>query len=135
MGDAAHVHSPAGGQGMNCGLVDASVLGQLLADVIHGVRPEEALNSYEALRRPAAAEVLQLAGRLTGLATTRNWFKRLLRNAVFRTLDRINAAKRRLALNLSGLNREKLAQLPQRDATAASVRDCAPPLVAARLPR
>ena len=36
IGDAAHVHSPAGGQGMNCGLVDACVLGELLADVLLG---------------------------------------------------------------------------------------------------
>ena len=68
MGDAAHVHSPAGGQGMNCGLIDACVLGQLLADVIRGRRPEAELDLYETLRRPAAAGVLALAGRLTGLA-------------------------------------------------------------------
>src|SRR5262249_55380973 len=55
VGDAAHVHSPAGGQGMNCGLVDACVLGQLLSDVVRGKRAEEALESYETLRRPAAA--------------------------------------------------------------------------------
>ena len=40
MGDAAHVHSPAGGQGMNTGIVDAVVLGRLLADVVKGKRPE-----------------------------------------------------------------------------------------------
>ena len=57
MGDAAHVHSPAGGQGMNTGLVDAVVLGRLLADVVNGKRPEFALGSYEELRRPAATKV------------------------------------------------------------------------------
>ena len=56
MGDAAHVHSPAGGQGMNCGLVDACVLGQLLADVLRGRRPQSDLDLYETLRRPAAAQ-------------------------------------------------------------------------------
>ena len=64
MGDAAHVHSPAGGQGMNTGLVDAVVLGRVLADVLVGGQPEAALDRYQALRRPAAEQVLGLAGRL-----------------------------------------------------------------------
>src|SRR5262249_41580429 len=65
VGDAARVHTPAGGQGMNCGLVDACVLGQLLSEVVRGKRPDETLDIYERLRRPAAAQVLALAGRLT----------------------------------------------------------------------
>jgi 2-polyprenyl-6-methoxyphenol hydroxylase-like FAD-dependent oxidoreductase len=113
VGDAAHVHSPAGGQGMNCGLVDACVLGQLLADVIRGKREEAALDLYERLRRPAAAQVLTLAGRLTGLATMRGRFKRAARNAVFSIINRLKPAKRRLMLNLSGLGRKRLAQLPR----------------------
>ena len=68
MGDAAHVHSPAGGQGMNTGLVDAVVLGRLLGDVVKGARPDAALDLYERLRRPAAAKVLRLAGGLTDMA-------------------------------------------------------------------
>jgi 2-polyprenyl-6-methoxyphenol hydroxylase-like FAD-dependent oxidoreductase len=113
VGDAAHVHSPAGGQGMNCGLVDACVLGQLLSDVIRGKRPEAALNLYEDLRRPAAAQVLALAGRLTGLATVRSRFKRAVRNAVFSVVNRMKPAKQRMMLNLSGLGRKDRAQLPQ----------------------
>ncbi|MCS3447268.1 MULTISPECIES: FAD-dependent monooxygenase [Bradyrhizobium] len=70
MGDAAHVHSPAGGQGMNTGLVDAVVLGETLAGVVGRNRPETMLDVYESLRRPAAARVLGLAGRLTDMATT-----------------------------------------------------------------
>ena len=54
MGDAAHVHSPAGGQGMNTGLMDAVVLGRLLSDVVDGRRPDSDLDRYEELRRPAA---------------------------------------------------------------------------------
>src|SRR5262249_29180733 len=103
VGDAAHVHSPAGGQGMNCGLVDACVLGQLLSDVIQGRRAEDALDLYQKLRRPAAAEVLALAGRLTKLATTRSRFMRAVRNAVFLTINHIKPAKLRMMLNLSGL--------------------------------
>ena len=112
MGDAAHVHSPAGGQGMNCGLVDACVLGQLLADVIRGRRSEAALDLYETLRRPAAASVLALAGRLTMLATMRGKAKRVARNALFWLVNRIGPAKRALMMNLSGLARQDLARLP-----------------------
>ena len=112
MGDAAHVHSPAGGQGMNCGLVDACVLGQLLADVIRGRRTEAALDLYETLRRPAAAGVLALAGRLTMLATMRGKAKRVARNALFWIVNHIGPAKRALMMNLSGLARQDLAQLP-----------------------
>ena len=112
VGDAAHVHSPAGGQGMNCGLVDACVLGQLLSEVVSGKRPESALDAYEKLRRPAASQVLGLAGRLTTLATMQSGIKRAMRNAVFRILDRIGPAKHKLMLNLSGLGRKKAAILP-----------------------
>lgn len=112
IGDAAHVHSPAGGQGMNCGLVDACVLGQLLADVIGGRRPEAALDLHQTLRRPAAAQVLGLAGRLTRLATLHNPVGRALRNAAFRILDRIAPAKRKIVMNLSGLSRRQQAELP-----------------------
>ena len=111
-GDAAHVHSPAGGQGMNCGLVDACVLGRLLADVIGGRRPIGALDDYERLRRPAAAEVLALANRLTMLATMRGPVRRSLRNLLLSCVNRIKPAKRRLALNLSGRARRELAELP-----------------------
>lgn len=111
MGDAAHVHSPAGGQGMNCGLVDACVLGQLLSDVVRGERPEAALDCYETLRRPAAAEVLNLAGHLTALATMQGTFKRGVRNTAFSIINHIAPAKRQVMLNLSGLGRKQLAQL------------------------
>ena len=73
---------------MNCGLVDACVLGRLLADVIGGRRPIGALDDYERLRRPAAAEVLALANRLTMLATMRGPVRRSLRNLL---LSRRNA--------------------------------------------
>lgn len=114
MGDAAHVHSPAGGQGMNTGLIDAVILGQLLADVVKGRRPETALDIYQSVRRPAAERVLALAGRLTGMATTRNPLMRVLRNMLFGLINVIPVAKRRIAMDLSGLARASLAQLPKR---------------------
>jgi 2-polyprenyl-6-methoxyphenol hydroxylase-like FAD-dependent oxidoreductase len=119
MGDAAHVHSPAGGQGMNTGIVDAVVLGQLLADVVTGAREEAALDLYQTLRRPAAAQVLGLSDRLTTLATVRNPFARLLRNAFLRVLGVLPFVKRRLEMSLSGLARAALARVSP--ATQASL--------------
>ena len=112
MGDAAHVHSPAGGQGMNTGLIDAVVLGELLGDVINGVRPESELDLYESLRRPAAQEVIKLAGMLTSMALTRTPLRRFLRNLVLGLVNLNPIAKRRIALRLSGLSRAKMARLP-----------------------
>lgn len=62
-GDAAHVHSPAGGQGMNTGIQDAYNLGWKLAAVLQGA-PEELLDTYEEERLPVAANVLGLSSRL-----------------------------------------------------------------------
>jgi 2-polyprenyl-6-methoxyphenol hydroxylase-like FAD-dependent oxidoreductase len=112
MGDAAHVHSPAGGQGMNTGMIDAVVLGGLLADVVKGKRPESALDLYEKLRRPAASEVLILADRLTGMATAKGAFKRLLRNLLLSVVDWNPIAKRRIAMAISGLSRGESAKAP-----------------------
>jgi 2-polyprenyl-6-methoxyphenol hydroxylase-like FAD-dependent oxidoreductase len=105
MGDAAHVHSPAGGQGMNAGLIDACVLGSVLADVISGRCAESHLDRYEALRRPAAQQVLKLANRLTRMATMKNPVQRFLRNTVLGAIGMLPAARRRLEWNLSGLSR------------------------------
>ncbi|WP_265975033.1 FAD-dependent monooxygenase [Brucella intermedia] len=56
-GDAAHLHLPAGGQGMNVGLQDAMNLGWKLAAVLNGTAPETLLDSYEAERRPVGAQL------------------------------------------------------------------------------
>ena len=96
---------------MNTGLVDACVLGRLLAQVISGQQGDETLDRYEALRRPAAGQVLHLAGRLTELATTRSAPKRFLRNLLFRGINLFPAARHRFALNLSGLSRREAAEV------------------------
>ncbi len=58
-GDAAHVHYPVGGQGLNIGVQDAVNLGWKLAQVVAGTSPESLLDSYHAERHPVAARVLQ----------------------------------------------------------------------------
>ena len=58
-GDAAHVHSPAGGQGLNVGVQDAVNLGWKLAQVVNGTSPESLLDTYEAERHPIGARVLK----------------------------------------------------------------------------
>ena len=58
-GDAAHVHSPVGGQGLNIGVQDAVNLGWKLAQVVHGTAPERLLDTYHAERHPVAARVLR----------------------------------------------------------------------------
>lgn len=58
-GDAAHVHSPVGGQGLNTGVQDAVNLGWKLAQVVRGTSPERLLDTYHAERHPVAANVLR----------------------------------------------------------------------------
>lgn len=63
-GDAAHIHSPAGGQGLNTSIQDAYNLGWKLGQVLHGGAPDVLLDTYEAERRPIAAEMLDLSTRV-----------------------------------------------------------------------
>jgi hypothetical protein len=58
-GDAAHVHGPQGGQGLNTGVQDAVNLGWKLAQVVKGTSPEDLLDTYHAERHPVGARVLQ----------------------------------------------------------------------------
>src|SRR5881396_2912429 len=58
-GDAAHVHYPVGGQGLQIGVQDAVNLGWKLAQVVHGTSPASLLDTYQTERHPVAARVLQ----------------------------------------------------------------------------
>ena len=66
-GDAAHVHSPVGGQGMNTGLQDAHHLVNLLADVASGLREPGQLERYEAERRPVTLTLVRIVDRAFGV--------------------------------------------------------------------
>lgn len=67
-GDAAHVHSPTGGQGLNVGVQDAMNLGWKLAQVVKGVSPESLLDSYHAERHPVGAQVIKHTLAITALS-------------------------------------------------------------------
>jgi len=67
-GDAAHVHSPVGGQGLNIGLQDAVNLGWKLAQVAKGISPDTLLDTYHAERHPAGAALLKHTLALTALS-------------------------------------------------------------------
>ena len=99
-GDAAHVHSPAGGQGMNAGILDAVSLAAALSGALSG--DATALDAYGAERRPVAEQIVAFADVLTRLATARPVL-RTLRNLLLRTLSLLPAFRRRLAWRLSGL--------------------------------
>jgi 2-polyprenyl-6-methoxyphenol hydroxylase-like FAD-dependent oxidoreductase len=99
-GDAAHVHSPAGGQGMNLGILDAISLAGALIQALAG--ETSALDAYGAQRRPVAQQVVAFADRMTRLATVRPGL-RALRNLVLSALSRLPPMRRQLAWRLSGL--------------------------------
>lgn len=99
-GDAAHVHSPAGGQGMNAGILDAVRLSQALVKALAG--DGHALDGYGLERRPVAQQVVALADRLTRLATVSpGW--RAPRNLLLLALAKMPPFRRSLAMRLSGL--------------------------------
>jgi len=101
VGDAAHVHSPAGGQGMNLGIQDGVALADALAAVLGGA-PDSVLDEYSAARRPIAQQVVEMTDRLTRLATLPRAL-RPIRNVAIGMAGRAPAVQRALATRLSGL--------------------------------
>jgi 2-polyprenyl-6-methoxyphenol hydroxylase-like FAD-dependent oxidoreductase len=99
-GDAAHVHSPAGGQGMNAGILDAMRLADALVEALGG--NAAALDAYGTERRPVAKQIVALADRLTRLATAPRAL-RPLRNFMLHALSSLPVFRRQLAIRLSGL--------------------------------
>jgi len=103
-GDAAHVHSPAGGQGMNTGIQDATALAGRLIAVLRDGAADIVLDEYEAERRPVAAEVVALTHQITRVATIDSVPLRKARNALLRALDWVPAVHHSLAMSLSELS-------------------------------
>jgi 2-polyprenyl-6-methoxyphenol hydroxylase-like FAD-dependent oxidoreductase len=81
-GDAAHIHSPFGGQGMNTGIADAENLAWKLALVVDGRADEDLLDTYEAERRPIAKDVVGTTSELTEMVLGHGRAARLLRDRV-----------------------------------------------------
>jgi 2-polyprenyl-6-methoxyphenol hydroxylase-like FAD-dependent oxidoreductase len=79
-GDAAHIHSPAGGQGMNTGMQDAANLGWKLARVVRGEADDRLLDSYDGERRRVGEHLLRTTDRLFQIGATRNPVFLFLRN-------------------------------------------------------
>ena len=75
-GDAAHVHSPLGGQGMNTGIGDAMNLGWKLAGAVHGWAPPGLLASYEGERHPVGALVLTMTDAFNRMLVGHTWLHR-----------------------------------------------------------
>lgn len=98
-GDAAHVHSPLGGQGMNLGIIDAIALGQAVMTAL-GTGRQDALDQYSAARRPVAQGVIAETNFLTKLATMPSYFGGI-RNAALAIVRPI--VRKRLAWSLSML--------------------------------
>jgi 3-(3-hydroxy-phenyl)propionate hydroxylase len=88
-GDAAHIHSPAGGQGMNTGIQDGANLGWRLALISRGVAdPERVLAGYEAERGPVAAQVMRSSDQQTRLWGVRSGIGRRVRDRVLARMGR-----------------------------------------------
>jgi 2-polyprenyl-6-methoxyphenol hydroxylase-like FAD-dependent oxidoreductase len=101
-GDAAHVHSPAGGQGLNTGVQDAVNLGWKLAQVVHGTSPDSLLDTYHAERHPVGARVLRTTMALVAIMRS-DARSEALRDTLSDVLG-LDEPRRRLGGMLSGLD-------------------------------
>ena len=98
-GDSAHIHTPAGGQGMNTGIQDAYNLAWKLALVLKGAASERILDSYNEERLPNARRLLQTTDRMFNLAAGTDWLVNLIRTTIFPPLAKfilsIDAVKKK----------------------------------------
>lgn len=101
-GDAAHVHSPAGGQGMNTGIQDATNLAWKLAAAVQGWGSQELLDSYQAERHPVGRAVLRSSGAIVRAALVRPAAGRIARNVVGGAALSIPAIARKVAGSITG---------------------------------
>ena len=118
VGDAAHIHSPVGGQGMNTGLQDAYNLAWKLAGVINGRLKGSILESYSSERMPVAKTLLNTTDRVFNIVMSNKWYSRLfktylmpsvlkfawnnkgIREALFKRVSQIDINYRESAVNL-----------------------------------
>ena len=122
-GDAAHVHSPLGGQGMNTGIQDAVNLGWKLAGAVHGWAPPWLLDSYERERHPVGAQVLKLTDGFNQLVLGRSRTRRRLQTLAIRTITRVRRMRLAITGRLTGVGISYSPRQPRRH-----------PLVGRRMP-
>ena len=101
-GDAAHVHSPVGGQGLNIGVQDAVNLGWKLAQVVKGASPDSLLDSYHAERHPVGARVLRTT--MAGAALLRPDERTKAVRETMAELLAMDEPRKRMAAMLTGLD-------------------------------
>jgi 2-polyprenyl-6-methoxyphenol hydroxylase-like FAD-dependent oxidoreductase len=99
-GDAAHVHSPAAGQGMNTGMQDAFNLGWKLAIAARGAAAPGLLDSYHAERHPVAAQVIEETTKLTEMGTLSRPYERILRDYLLHFATGIAPLRREAATKM-----------------------------------
>ncbi|MEU3346449.1 FAD-dependent monooxygenase [Streptomyces sp. NPDC006700] len=102
-GDAAHVHSPAGGMGMNTGIQDAANLGWKLAAVLHGWADDALLDSYHAERHPVGRRVLRVSHALLSAVTSGSSPVRALRVALATAVHQSIVVEGRASRGISGI--------------------------------
>jgi 2-polyprenyl-6-methoxyphenol hydroxylase-like FAD-dependent oxidoreductase len=101
-GDAAHVHSPHGGQGLNTGVQDAVNLGWKLAQVVNRTSPESLLDTYHAERHPVGARVLH--NTMAAVALSKGDDRHQALRNIMSDLLSMDEPRRRMAAMLSGLD-------------------------------
>lgn len=117
VGDAAHIHSPAGGQGMNTGLGDAVNLGWKLAAVVNGWSDARILDTYDQERRPFGVQLVHTTDQAFTTMVSKNWLARFVRTHIlpvaigtalkfafsrrlmFKTISQVRIAYRKSALS------------------------------------
>jgi 4,5-epoxidase len=103
-GDAVHIHSPAGGQGMNTGIMDAHNLSWKLALVACGRGPEGLLDTYGAERGPVSADVLALTHALVWLGTMTHPVQRAVRDTIVPMAGHLTPLQRRAVRRIGQIN-------------------------------
>jgi hypothetical protein len=103
LGDAAHIHSPVGGQGMNMGIQDAFNLAWKLSLVLRNGGNPQLLDSYEAERKPVDEAVIRQTDRGTRLISLHGSVTRFVRDHLMSLLTRIPTVEERLGEGLSGI--------------------------------
>ncbi|MFD0415574.1 FAD-dependent monooxygenase [Streptomyces sp. NPDC127108] len=103
-GDAAHMHFPAGGVGLNVGVQDAANLGWKLAATVRGDAPDGLLDTYHRERHPVGAELIRTTRAQTALMTSYSGDGAALRDLLSGAIAAVPEFSRRLAEGLSGLS-------------------------------